>query len=147
MSVHSQTSVKQAPLFKKKAEKWLLKTFACLIQVNSFSIYVIWKERKYTQYIRMQIQCLGRFNPFTLRFLTPVLWDPCWAQLFKLTMPLVNVSLRLEPLNMAYTLIFLLKTCAYILHLLLTFSAKIPVNLISYFLEQLTFWPLTSSLS
>ena len=39
-----------------------------------------------------------------------------WAQLFKTTISLVNVSLKLL-LNMAYILIFLLKKCEVLLHL------------------------------
>ena len=68
----------------------------------------------------------------------------------KLTMFLVNVLLKFWSWNMAYMLIFLLKKMwvafafAKATHI---FSAKIVVDLILYLLEQLTFWPLMSSLS
>ena len=64
----------------------------------------------------------------------------------KLTISLVNISFKLRSLNIAYTLTFLLKKMwvafafAKATHI---FSAKVPVNLILYLLDQLTFWPLT----
>ena len=50
----------------------------------------------------------------------------------KLTISLVNEPLKLWSLSMAYMPIFLLKNVSI-------FSAKIPVNLIVYLLEQSTF--------
>ena len=62
----------------------------------------------------------------------------------KLTMSLVNASLKPRLSNIAYTLIFLLKikmcvAFAFTKATHIFFSAKIPVNLILYLLEQLTF--------
>ena len=111
----------------------------------------------YNLYIFVWIQhgCLNN-TVFALGPSSCLLW---WSEInFKIsgpsyskqTMLLVNVSWKLWSFNMAYMLIFLLKKNVFwLLHLqkLLTFSAKIPVDKILYLPEQLTFWPLASSLS
>ena len=67
----------------------------------------------------------------------------------KLMMSLLNISLKLWSLNIAYMLIFLLQKMwiafAFSKNYSLFFS--IPMNLILFLLEQLTFWPLISLLS
>ena len=54
-------------------------------------------------------------------------WHHSGPSSSKVTISLVNVSLKLWSLNVAYTLIFLLKKCEQLLHFTF-FSPKIPVN-------------------
>ena len=139
-----------------QARCWLTMTWCYILYVPfPFWHYLCHIETIEVTEKHWVMRCHHRLNSASSRILN---WDlvigvlttePPGPSCSKLTMSLVNVWLKLWSLYMAYMLIFLLQTVsafafAKASHI---FSAKIPINLILYLLNQWTLWPLTSLLS